>query len=310
MVNHDLDDTGSARNLSGDALTAAVLASFARCESARFTEIAQGLVRHLHAFISEVGLTEEEWAQGIEFLTRTGHITTDQRQEFILLSDVLGASMQVIGLNNLRPVGATESTVFGPFFVANSPRFAIGQDLCGGAPGESLYMDGVVRAISGEAVPNARIEVWQADDEGHYDVQVEGLPAPRGRGHLFTAADGRYAFWSVRPAAYPIPDDGPVGDLLAAARRSPMRPAHVHFMITAPGYQTLVTHVFASSDPYLDSDAVFGVKSSLITPFVRHEPGLAPDGSQRVTPYYTARYDFTLAPRAAHPAAVDGPDAQ
>lgn len=296
MSSHEPTGPESARNLSGANLTEAVLASFAHGDSARFTQIAQSLVRHLHAFISEVQLTEEEWARGIEFLTRIGHITTDQRQEFILLSDVLGASMLVIGINNQRPPAATESTVFGPFFVENSPRFAIGDNIANGAPGEPCYMEGYVRSLSGEAVPNARIEVWQADDEGHYDVQVAGLPAPRGRGHLFSATDGRYAFWSVRPSAYPIPDDGPVGDLLAAANRSPMRPAHVHFMITAPGYQTLVTHVFAEGDPYLDSDAVFGVKSSLITPFDRHEPGVAPDGSQVSAPYYTMRYDFTLAP--------------
>lgn len=295
MAPEDPDEAGSARNLSGEALTAAVLASFAHCASPRFTQIAQSLIRHLHAFIGEVEPTEEEWAQGIEFLTRAGHITTDQRQEFILLSDVLGASMRVIGVNHRRPAGATESTVFGPFFVAGSPRFACGADIAGGAPGDPLYMDGVVRALTGEPLANVRIEVWQADDEGHYDVQVAALEAPRGRGHLYSGPDGRYAFWTVRPSAYPIPNDGPVGDLLAAARRSPMRPAHVHFMMSAPGYQTLVTHVFAADDPYLDSDAVFGVKSSLITPFTRHEPGEAPDGSQRATPYYTARYDFTLA---------------
>ncbi len=296
MPSRDPMEPATARNLSGAGLTEAALRSFAHGDSERFNQIAQSLVRHLHAFISEVQLTEEEWAKGVEFLTRTGHITTDQRQEFILLSDVLGASMLVIGINNQRPAGATESTVFGPFFVANSPRFALGDNIANGAPGEPCYMEGYVRSLSGEAVPNARVEVWQADDEGHYDVQVAGLPAPRGRGHLFTDNDGRYAFWSVRPSAYPIPEDGPVGDLLAAANRSPMRPAHVHFMITAPGYQTLVTHVFAEGDPYLDSDAVFGVKSSLITPFARHEAGAAPDGSQVNTPYYTMRYDFTLAP--------------
>ncbi|HEU0025984.1 MAG TPA: intradiol ring-cleavage dioxygenase [Ktedonobacterales bacterium] len=296
MPSYEPTEPGSARNLSGAGLTEAALRSFAHGDSERFNQIAQSLVRHLHAFISEVQLTEEEWAKGIEFLTRVGHITTDQRQEFILLSDALGASMLVIGINNQRPPGATESTVFGPFFVANSPRFAIGDDIAGGAPGEPCYMEGIVRALSGEPIANARIEVWQADEEGHYDVQVAGLPAPRGRGHLYSDGEGRYAFWSVRPSAYPIPNDGPVGDLLAAANRSPMRPAHVHFMITAPGYQTLVTHVFAEGDPYLDSDAVFGVKTSLITPFARHEPGAAPDGRQVNTPYYTMRYDFTLAP--------------
>jgi hydroxyquinol 1,2-dioxygenase len=284
------------RNLSGADLTNAVLASFAHGKTERFTQISQSLVRHLHDFISEVQLTEEEWAQGIEFLTRVGHITTDKRQEFILLSDTLGASMLVIGINSHRPPAATEPTVFGPFFVANSPRFEFGANIAGGAPGELCYLDGSVRSVAGEPIANARMEIWQADDEGHYDVQVEGLGGARGRGHLFTDSEGRYAFWSVRPSAYPIPDDGPVGDMLKAANRSPMRPAHVHFAISAEGYQTLVTHVFEEGDSYLDSDAVFGVKSSLIAPFERHEPGAAPDGSPVGVPYYTMRYDFTLAP--------------
>lgn len=283
------------RNLSGDALTQAVVESFAHGATPRFTQISQSLVRHLHAFISEVGLTEEEWAQGIEFLTRVGHITTDQRQEFILLSDTLGVSMLVIGQNNHGPPARPKSTVFGPFFVTGSPHFDCGADISGGAPGVPLYMAGTVRSLAGAPIGGARIEVWQADDEGHYDVQVAGLESTRGRGHLFSEPDGRYSFWTVRPAAYPIPNDGPVGDLLTAARRSPMRPAHVHFQITAPGYQTLVTHVFEAGDQYLDSDAVFGVKSTLITPFTRHESGTAPDGSPRAIPYYTARYDFTLA---------------
>jgi hydroxyquinol 1,2-dioxygenase len=256
-----------ARNLSGDSLTAAALASFSHCGSDRLTEILSSLVRHLHAFVGEVQLTEAEWASGIDFLTRVGHITTDQRQEFILLSDVLGVSMQVIGINHQRPAGATESTVFGP--------------------------------LDGAPIPDARIEVWQADDLGHYDVQYDDLENARGRGHLFSDSVGRYAFWSLQPTAYPIPDDGPVGDLLTAARRSPMRPAHVHFMITAPGYHTLVTHVFAEGDRYLDTDAVFGVKSSLIVPFERHEAGIAPDGRQMDRPFSTMRYDFVLAPVAA-----------
>lgn len=288
-----------ARNLSGETLTAAVLASFSHCASDRLTEIMASLVRHLHAFVGEVQLTEEEWASGIDFLTRVGHITTDQRQEFILLSDVLGVSMQVIGINHQRPAGATESTVFGPFFTANSPRYANGDDMANGAPGEPCYMHGSVRSLDGALIPDARIEVWQADDLGHYDVQYDDLENARGRGHLFSDGSGHYAFWSLLPTAYPIPDDGPVGDLLTAARRSPMRPAHVHFMITAPGYHTLVTHVFAKGDSYLDTDAVFGVKSSLIVPFERHEAGAAPDGRQMDRPYATMRYDFVLAPVTA-----------
>lgn len=297
--------TGSARNLSGEQLTEAVTASFANCASDRFTQITQSLVKHLHAFLEDVQLTEQEWATGIDFLTRAGHITTDQRQEFILLSDVLGASMLVIGINNQRSLGATESTVFGPFFVADSPRYRNGDDIANGAPGEPCYMEGYVRSVTGAPVAGARMEIWQADDEGRYDVQYADLPAARGRGHLHTGDDGRYFFWSIRPAAYPIPNDGPVGELLQAANRSPMRPAHVHFMITAPGYHPLITHVFAEGDRYLDTDAVFGVKSSLIAPFVRHEPGVAPDGSQRDTPFSTMRYDFTLEPLSAAPPASE-----
>ena len=290
------DTSDGARNLSGDELTAAALASFSHCASDRLTQVMTSLVKHLHAFVDEAQLTEEEWTRGIVFLTRVGHITTDQRQEFILLSDVLGVSMQVIGINNQRPPGATESTVFGPFFTANSPRFANGDDLAHGAPGEPCLIEGYVRSLEGTPIAGARIEVWQADDEGRYDVQYDDLQAPRGRGHLYSDGEGRYSFWSLRPTAYPIPDDGPVGELLTASRRSPMRPAHVHFMITATGYHPLITHVFAEGDPFLDTDAVFGVKSSLITPFERHEPGIAPDGRRVDTAFSTMRYDFTLAP--------------
>lgn len=285
-----------AHNLSGENLTDAVLASFSHCASDRLTQVMSSLIRHLHAFLSDVQLTEEEWSRGIDFLTRVGHITTDQRQEFILLSDVLGVSMQVIGINNQRPPGATESTVFGPFFTANSPRYANGDDIANGASGEPCFLEGYVRSIQGKPIPDARIEVWQADDLGRYDVQYDDLDAARGRGHLYSDSDGRYYFWSVRPTAYPIPDDGPVGELLSAAHRSPMRPAHVHFMITANGYHPLVTHVFAEGDRYLDTDAVFGVKTSLIAPFERHEPGVAPDGRQMNAPFSTMRYDFVLAP--------------
>jgi hydroxyquinol 1,2-dioxygenase len=284
------------RNLADEGLTRAVLASFGNSESERFREVVQSLVRHLHAFVSEVELTEEEWFKGIDFLTRTGHITDDRRQEFILLSDVLGVSMLVIGLNNRKPAGATESTVFGPFFVEGSPRYTNGDDIANGAPGEPCFMQGRVLSVTGEPIPDARIEVWQADEAGFYDVQYDDLSEPRGRGHLYTDEEGRYWFWSVKPEAYPIPDDGPVGELLDAANRSPMRPAHVHFMVKAPGYETLITHVFAEGDRHLDSDAVFGVKSSLITSFERHEPGTAPDGTDMDTPFYTMSYDVVLAP--------------
>ena len=285
-----------ASDLSNDALTAAVLTSFAGAEDARFGEIATSLVRHLHDFVTEVGLTEEEWVKAVDFLTRTGQMSNDKRQEFILLSDVLGVSMLVIGLAHPPVGGATESTVFGPFFFAGSPAIENGGDLSAGAPGRPCLMQGRIMSTSGEAIPTATIEVWQADEDGFYDVQIADLDRLRGRGHLTPDAAGRFWFWSVLPTAYPIPDDGPVGELLAAAGRGPMRTAHVHFMVTAPGYETLITHVFVEGDEHLDRDAVFGVKHSLIAPFERHEPGTASDGSSVETPYYTMSYDLILAP--------------
>jgi hydroxyquinol 1,2-dioxygenase len=284
------------RNLADEDLTQAVLATFDHSRSERFQRIMQSLVRHLHAFVKDVELTEDEWFAAIDFLTRTGHITDDKRQEFVLLSDVLGVSMQVIGINNKKPVGATASTVFGPFFFEGSPGFSNGDDIANGAVGEPCFIQGRVLSITGEPVPDAHMEIWQADEDGFYDVQYKDASLVQGRGHLHSDKEGNYYFWSVRPEAYPIPYDGPVGDLLTAANRSPMRPAHVHFMITRSGYKTLITHVFKDGDPYLDSDAVFGVKSSLVTSFERHEPGIAPDGKKLDVPFYTMRYDFVLAP--------------
>jgi hydroxyquinol 1,2-dioxygenase len=291
----------STRNLADEDLTQAVLASFEGAGSERFKTVAGSLVRHLHAFATEVGLTEEEWFAGIDFLTRTGHITDDKRQEFILLSDVLGLSMLVVGLNNRRPPEATESTVFGPFFVEGAPRFANGDDIAVGAPGEPCFMQGRVLRVDGEPIAGARIDIWQADEDGFYDVQYADLDEPRGRGYLETGDDGRFWFWSVKPEAYPIPADGPVGELLAAGGRGPMRPAHVHFKVTAEGFQTLITHVFVEGDSYLDSDAVFGVRSHLIGRFERHEPGEAPDGSELGVPFWAMSYDLRLSEGAAAP---------
>jgi hydroxyquinol 1,2-dioxygenase len=282
------------RNLADEDLTRAVEASFEAAGSERFKTVADSLVRHLHAFATEVGLTEEEWFAGIEFLTRTGHITDDKRQEFVLLSDVLGLSMLVVGLNDGRAPGATESTVFGPFFVEGAPRFANGDDIAVGAPGEPCFIECRVLTVEGEPVAGARVDVWQADEDGFYDVQYAELDEPRGRGYFETADDGRFWFWSVKPEAYPIPADGPVGQLLAAGGRGPMRPAHVHFRVTAEGFQTLTTHVFVEGDAYLDSDAVFGVRSRLIAPFERHEPGAAPDGRALDVPFWSMSYDFKV----------------
>ncbi|HEV2784215.1 MAG TPA: intradiol ring-cleavage dioxygenase [Actinophytocola sp.] len=275
-------------------LTDRVVSSFDGAASPRYAEIMRSLVRHLHAFLADVRLTEQEWATAVDFLTRTGQKCDAKRQEFILLSDVLGASMAVIGLNHPTGGTATESTVLGPFFVEGAPEFRNGDDISGGAPGEPCYLHGTIRGPAGEPVGGALIDVWQSDETGNYDVQYPDLDRPRGRGRLRADENGRYRFWSVHPEAYPIPHDGPVGELLTAAGRGPMRPAHVHFKVAAPGYRTLITHIFAAGDKYLDSDAVFGVRESLIVDFEHHEPGPAPDGSHRDTPFSTATFDIAL----------------
>lgn len=277
-------------------LTERVEASFDASRSERFREVMQALVRHLHGFATEVGLTEEEWFTAIDGLTRTGHLSDDKRQEFILLSDVLGLSMLTVGMNQGGGTEATEPTVFGPFFMEGSPPVANGGDLANGFSGEPLLVRGRAVSTAGTPLAEARVEVWQADDQGFYDVQYADLEEPRGRGHLFTEDDGRFWFWSIKPVAYPIPEDGPVGELLHAAARSPMRPAHVHFKVSARGHRTLTTHVFDREDRYLATDAVFGVKDSLIADFVRHEPGTAPDGRVLDVPFHTLEYDLVLGP--------------
>jgi hydroxyquinol 1,2-dioxygenase len=273
------------RNLTDEALTQAARASFESAQSDRLRVILDSLVRHLHGFITDVELTEDEWLDGIAFLTEIGRITDERRQEFILLSDVLGASMLVIGLNHRVEDKATESTVFGPFFVEGAPRFENGDDIAGGAPGETCVVNGRVLAPGGQPIAGARIDIWQADDAGKYDAQYDDLADPRGRGHLFSNSEGRFWFQTVRPKPYPIPTDGPVGRLLRATGRSPMRPAHIHFRIAADAYATLTTHVFVADDPFLDTDAVFGVKESLIAPFVASKDAPC-----------TLEFDFVLAP--------------
>jgi hydroxyquinol 1,2-dioxygenase len=288
--------TRSGANQATRSLADQVVASFAGAKDDRNREILTSLVRHLHDFVADVRLTEEEWAAAIDFLTRTGQFSDDKRQEFILLSDVLGASMAVINLNHPTDGKATESTVLGPFFVEDAPEFPLGADISAGAPGSPCHLEGSVRNTAGEPVAGALLEIWQSDDEGQYDIQYADLAQPRGRGRLRADAEGRYAFWTVRPRSYPVPDDGPAGELLAAGGRNPMRPAHVHFKVSAPGYRTLITHVFAADSEHLDDDAVFGVKQSLIIDFAHHEAGRAPDGRDLDVPFHTARFDIVLAP--------------
>ncbi len=283
-------DTAAQRE---QAVTDLVLASFDGAASQRFREVMQALVRALHGVARDVRLTSQEWEAAIGFLTRCGHITDDRRQEFILLSDVLGLSMLTVGINAAGDPRATESTVFGPFFTAGSPEVPLGGDLAGGAVGQPCWVEGRVTDLAGTPVGGARIEVWEADDEGLYDVQhADGRTA--GRGHLRTDDEGRYAFWCVRPTPYPIPDDGPVGDLLKAAGRGPMRPAHVHLMVTAPGMRTLVTHVFAAGDPHLHDDAVFGVKPSLVVQLQEQPPGDGPGGRRLDEPWCRFAFDIVL----------------
>ncbi|MFG1623893.1 intradiol ring-cleavage dioxygenase [Kribbella sp. NPDC049227] len=281
-------------DLQGDDLTDAVVASFDGSPDPRTKVVMSALVRHLHEFAREVKLTEAEYFTAIDFLTRTGQISTGTRQEFVLLADVLGLSMLTVGLGNPKTTGATESTVFGPFFVEGSPAVELGGDISNGAPGHPCLVSGRVLSTKGEPIPGALVETWQADEDGFYDVQKD-TDGPQNRGHLTTDAEGNYSFWAVRPVAYPIPDDGPVGELLRAAGRGWMRPAHVHFMVTAPGYARLITHVFARGDEYLANDAVFGVKDSLIADFVEHPAGTAPDGRTFDEPFYTVDYDLILA---------------
>jgi hydroxyquinol 1,2-dioxygenase len=272
------------RNLDRHSITDAVVARFADTPDPRRRLIFTSLVRHLHDFARDVQLTEQEWAEGVRFLTATGQRCDAQRQEFILLSDVLGLSMLTVALNNEKPAGCTESTVFGPFHVAGAPAWENGADISNGAAGRPCAVTGSIRGLEGQPVAGALIEVWQADAEGLYDVQREGA-GHQARGVLRAGADGSFAFRTVVPQAYPIPTDGPVGELLRASGRHPWRPAHLHFMVDAPGYERLITHVFRSDDAYLDSDAVFGVRQSLVADW-----HVQPDGSGRL------HFDFVLNP--------------
>jgi hydroxyquinol 1,2-dioxygenase len=287
------------RNLDENTITEEAVSRLANCADPRLKLIMTSLIKHLHDFAREVQLTEQEWFEGIKFLTATGDITDAKRQEFILLSDTLGLSMLVIAQNNRKPPGATEATVFGPYRVANPPELPAGSDISNGAVGQPCYVSARVRGLQGEPVPNAVVEVWQADADGFYDVQYAGSDELRARAVMRADASGNITFKTVLPEAYPIPADGPVGKMLEATGRHVWRPAHVHFMIEAPGYEQLVTHLFRDTDKYLESDVVFGVRSSLITHWNRHEPGPAPDGSVSKVPFYTLDYDFVLNKAAA-----------
>ncbi|MFN7053058.1 MAG: dioxygenase [Gemmobacter sp.] len=234
----------------------------------RLKTVMFSLVKHLHAFTKDVGLRPEEWDLAIEFLTRTGQICSAERQEFILLSDVLGLSMLVDTINNRRPVGATENTVLGPFHVADAPFRALGENISFDGKGERCLFQGRVTNTDGAPLEGACVDVWSDNADGFYDVQQPDIqPRWNNRGRFLTDADGEYRFYGIKPVSYPIPDDGPVGKMLAALGRHPYRPAHMHFIITAEGHQKIVTHTFAGGDQYIGDDAVFGVKETLVATF-------------------------------------------
>lgn len=283
------------RDFTADTITQAVLDSVADTPDPRLRETMGALVRHLHAFVREVEPSFAEWEAAIAFLTRTGQMCDAHRQEFILLSDTLGVSMLVDAINHRMPPGATETTVLGPFYVQSAPEMPDGADISGGLPGEPLVVTGRVSSADGTPLPGATVDVWHADDDGFYDVQhLAETGGLAGRARFRTDAEGRFSFRTIMPNWYPIPADGPVGDMLAATGRHPNRPAHVHFMIAAPGHETLITHIFAADSPWLESDAVFGVKTSLVADFPHHAPREAGGAGFR-----SLDYAFGLKPSAA-----------
>lgn len=270
------------RNFNEDNLTDEVLKRIEGTPNPRLKEIMTSFIKHLHAFVRDAKPTQEEWLKGIQFLTETGHWSDDKRQEFILLSDTIGVSMLVDFINYGKDGKSTESTVMGPFYVEGAPEMGMGANIAKpGTPGDPCHVWGRIVGADGKPVAGAIIDVWEGAGDGFYDVQKNNGMNLRAR--FRTGADGRYDLHCVRPVSYPVPNDGPVGKMLVATDRHPMRPGHLHFMIQAPGHATLVTHLFAKGDPYMDSDAVFGVKESLIVDFKKGASG-----------EYEAAFDFIL----------------
>lgn len=260
----------------------------------RFGKVMTSLIHHLHDFIRDVQLTEAEWMTAIQFLTKTGQMCTDKRQEFILLSDTLGVSILVDAINNRLPEGATEQTVLGPYYWEGAPHKEMGSNIAEGIVGEPCFYSGIVTSIDGTPIEGATLDIWSGDGEGNYDMQL-GTEEMRARAVLTTGKDGKYWFRSIKPSYYPVPSDGPVGTMLDAMGRHPNRPGHMHFILRAPGYKTIVTHIFPSDTPYIDTDTVFGVKEGLIVDYHRHDAGVAPTGETVNEPFHTCRYDFQLA---------------
>jgi hydroxyquinol 1,2-dioxygenase len=261
----------------------------------RLAELMTSLVRHLHAFARDVRLTEDEWMAGIQWLSRTGQTSDEKRQEFILASDVLGLSMLVVQMNHRFDERATPATVLGPFFIEGSPQLEHGGDMSDGVEGEPLFVHGTVRGLDGPPVAGAVLDVWHADAKRAYEAQLE-VDEARLRGTFRSREDGTYCVRTIAPKGYTIPMDGTVGDLVGRTEISDYRPAHVHFLVKASGFTTLITHLFEQGAPYLDTDVVFGTKAQLVVPFERQEPGITPAGVELDRPWLEARYDFVLQP--------------
>ncbi len=278
-----------------DDITDLAVQRWGTAHDPRSAELLTALVRHLHDFAREVRLTEAEWMAAVRWLTRTGKISDEKREEFILASDVLGLSMLVVQMNHRLDAAATPATVLGPFHIDGSPELGFGADMSDGLPGTPLHVTGTVRDLAGDPVGGAVLDVWQADTDGAYEAQLE-VDEARLRAKYTTRADGSYCVRTIAPLGYAIPMDGPVGELIARTDISHFRPAHVHFLLAVPGYAPLITHLFQEGAPYLDSDVVFGTKAELVVAFTEREPGPTPDGGSSDVPWLEARYDFVLQP--------------
>jgi hydroxyquinol 1,2-dioxygenase len=274
-------------------LTDIALERWANIPDPRLRQVMTALVKHMHAFVREVEPTQGEWFTAIDWLTRTGQLCDDKRQEFILFSDVLGVSMLVDAINNRLPGGATPTTVEGPFHIPQSPELELGANMAAGAPGTPCFVVGTVRDTDGNPIAGAELDMWQTDGEGLYEAQRD-TAEPWMRGVYRSAADGSYVVRTVAPIGYTIPMDGTVGELMSRTDISHMRPAHIHFALSAPGYHTVVTHLFQRGDRYLDTDVVYGVKEPLIVDFKEMQPGKAPNGEEIGEPWYLLEYDFVL----------------
>lgn len=291
-----MSGAGAEPTVAPEEITAKAVARFDATPDPRLREIMRSLVSHLHAFVAEVELTEEEWARGIEILTATGDITDEKRQEFILWSDTLGISMEVDAINHPTSGGATESTVLGPFYVPGSPLRPYGADLAEQEAGTPAWVHGRVLDLDGDPIAGAELDVWQNGDNELYAVQDPDAPDDHLRGRFMTDEQGRFAFRAVRPVPYPIPDDGPVGQMLNATGRHPWRPAHVHVVARASGFESVTTHIFDATSRYLDDDTVFAVKPSLMRDFVARaaDDPERPEGVEG--PWVSLELDLVLAP--------------